>query len=434
MLRTDRLCVWIFIIAFAMFIPSFTFLKFIDELCTLLLIGVAFLDCAFNRCWRRYRPLWIVIAVMAFYIIYSLKFVSFNTPKYILVDSLICLKPLVTFLVMYIVAPVLTESDKRIIAWIAAATCIFSGIVLLFFYKVIFALGLHPLSFGVAIFMSVLMYIYSSQDVNGVLCRKSLYFVIIALVLGLLCGRSKYFGEFMLAMFMLLFYRRGMFRKMSWKSASMVTLLLVLIIAVSYNKISYYFIQGVANFGYDDFQGSFARPVLYVTSFLIMCDYFPFGSGLASFASFPSQVNYSELYYEYGLDKVWGLSPDHSSFINDAFYPMLAQFGVVGLVLYIVLFVFIYRTALRVLVANPRINRYNFICVVLSISFIMIEGVGGTEFVKSSGMLVMALCGMICGMAHTLKSHDEHTVAVATDLEAASPSIEEPLISKSIKI
>ena len=77
--------------------------------------------------------------------------------------------------------------------------------------------------------------------------------------------------------------------------------------------------------------------MLYVTGGQILLDYFPFGSGLASFASNASAVNYSTLYYDYGLDKVWGLSPSKTDFICDAYYPSLCQFGVVGVCLFIYL-------------------------------------------------------------------------------------------------
>lgn len=68
---------------------------------------------------------------------------------------------------------------------------------------------------------------------------------------------------------------------------------------------------------------------MYLHGFTILFDYFPFGSGLASFASFPSAENYSSLYYEYGLNNIGGLSPDMPDFICDAFYPTLAQFGII---------------------------------------------------------------------------------------------------------
>ena len=62
MLKTDRLCVWVLIFGFAMFIPSIYIIKFADELCALMLALVVGLDCIVNGNWKRYVPLWLVVA------------------------------------------------------------------------------------------------------------------------------------------------------------------------------------------------------------------------------------------------------------------------------------------------------------------------------------------------------------------------------------
>ena len=92
---------------------------------------------------------------------------------------------------------------------------------------------------------------------------------------------------------------------------------------------------------------------MYLHGFTILFDYFPFGSGLASFASFPSAENYSSLYYEYGLNNIGGLSPDMPDFICDAFYPTLAQFGIIGVILFITFWVYTYRF-LRMMIRKTR--------------------------------------------------------------------------------
>lgn len=63
-------------------------------------------------------------------------------------------------------------------------------------------------------------------------------------------------------------------------------------------------------------------------------DYFPFGCGLGSFGTFASAEYYSPIYEMYGLNHIWGLSKNMPIFICDAFYPELAQFGIIGAILY----------------------------------------------------------------------------------------------------
>ena len=76
-----------------------------------------------------------------------------------------------------------------------------------------------------------------------------------------------------------------------------------------------------------------ARIALYKTSVLIARDHFPFGVGLGRYGSGTSRDPYSPVYAEYGLDQIDGLSPQHSSFISDTFWPrILGETGVIGLI------------------------------------------------------------------------------------------------------
>lgn len=71
-----------------------------------------------------------------------------------------------------------------------------------------------------------------------------------------------------------------------------------------------------------------ARSLLMQDGVDIAFNCFPFGSGFASFATYMSGAYYSPLYYEYGLNSVWGLMPANPSFVSDSFWPaVIAQFG-----------------------------------------------------------------------------------------------------------
>jgi len=80
-----------------------------------------------------------------------------------------------------------------------------------------------------------------------------------------------------------------------------------------------------------------ARTALYRTSVLIARDDFPLGAGLGRFGSGVSRDPYSPVYAKYGLDQIDGLSPQHSSFVTDTFWPrILGETGVIGLAALIV--------------------------------------------------------------------------------------------------
>ena len=140
---------------------------------------------------------------------------------------------------------------------------------------------------------------------------------------------------------------------------------------------------------------SFARPVLYATGGLILIDHFPLGSGLASFASYPSAVNYSSLYHEYGISKIYGLSEAMPDFICDAFYPLLAQFGVIGIILFITYLVWALKQVKAL--SSIDVGRYRALMAtaLMVICFLLVEGVASTVPMQSWGMLAMMLMGLI---------------------------------------
>jgi len=70
-----------------------------------------------------------------------------------------------------------------------------------------------------------------------------------------------------------------------------------------------------------------ARHALYSASWTIASEHMPLGTGLGTFGSYASRYFYSELYFKYGIANIYGLSPQHPYFINDAYWPMLLAEG-----------------------------------------------------------------------------------------------------------
>ena len=111
-----------------------------------------------------------------------------------------------------------------------------------------------------------------------------------------------------------------------------------------------FLVIGAVFLGADQIQEYFlastsVRSLLFQDGFAIALSSFPFGSGFATFATYMSGEYYSPLYYEYGLNAVWGLYPSDPVFVSDSFWPaILAQFGLFGLVVFIVLIVSMFRS------------------------------------------------------------------------------------------
>lgn len=82
---------------------------------------------------------------------------------------------------------------------------------------------------------------------------------------------------------------------------------------------------------------STARSMLTRDSIEIALNYAPFGSGFGTFGSAVTAdvAYYSPLYFEFGYEVVYGLSPLTPSYISDTFWPtVLAQLGFIGAACY----------------------------------------------------------------------------------------------------
>ena len=94
--------------------------------------------------------------------------------------------------------------------------------------------------------------------------------------------------------------------------------------AICYDQVSFYF----AGYGLHHFP----RGVLFLNSFTLMGQFFPFGTGFGSFGSYYSGVYYSPVYKMLGIDDIFGLSYDNYNAITDQYWPMVGgQTGIFGL-------------------------------------------------------------------------------------------------------
>lgn len=386
----------------ALLVPSIQFVNYLDEIVAVTLLLLAAVDSIVNPgAFRRYKLLWVLLGIMSFYAVYSLTAVHYNAPLSIMIDIIIESKPFIILFVMMAISPRFTGSDRSILRVIAIINVALTTAILLFPTPLQKMLIQHISYGGIFIMLSTLVYMYCAIDAEGRLPNRHKAIILAMATCGLLCTRSKYYGEYVILWFFLTLYRPGMLRHFTFKQFAVIGAIGALVILVSWQKIQYYFISG--NSGAETFDPetleSFARPVLYATSFLIFIDHFPFGTGLASFASYRSIEPYSGVYAEYGIDKVWGLSPTMPEFICDAFYPSLAQFGVVGIMLFAWLWIYIIRLLGSLTRLYGDAARYFYVTGMMCVTFILIESTSGTAIVNIGGCMSMLLLGIVSGRA-----------------------------------
>lgn len=391
MIRLDKLCNWLIIICLAGLLPSIMFIKYLDELGSFAFLAIAFADCLLNRNFKRYVPLFVMVGVMLFYLVYTLMFKSYNTTPYVLMDFVLEIKPFLPLLVIMAIRPVFSASEKAAIKTI----CVVNAILVLPTYLLtpfmVEQLVGHLAYCGAAAFISSLLYLFCSIHPDGSINKQDKLIGMALLACGLPCMKAKFLAEAVLALFFLWIYKPMMFHGFKPQYMLVGLLLVGVLLAVTWNKISYYFITGSSGtFNPSEVQ-SYARPVLYATAGLIIADYTLLGSGLASFASFASSANYSGLYYEYGIDKVYGLSEAMPDFICDAYYPSLAQFGLIGIILFIVFWRIVYKKLFNLYKQDIARLRYCFITGTLALFGVLIENTTGTVFSQSYGMVMVSI-------------------------------------------
>ena len=153
----------------------------------------------------------------------------------------------------------------------------------------------------------------------------------------------------------------------------------------------YYLVIYKFNFYFQESDDA-ARYALYAYFPTILADYFPLGSGLGSYGSHVSGEIYSPLYYKYGMNNYYGMSPDYYAFIADTYFPVLAEFGVIGIYLFI--FFWIKRIKQILNIDYKHLKYYK--CGLLISLMIIIESVAGPVFVMSYALIPLVLLGMIC--------------------------------------
>ena len=368
-----------------------------DELITLLMALLCMLDMLANKNHQRYKGLFAVVGVMTFYLLYSMFALQYNTPKAILYDFFIQIKPFIAFYAAYSMGVRFDASQKQFLKRL----CVFlSGLMLLiilsgFGMKFFF----HVAHYGIISTVLFLIYYYCSYQ-N--LTKRDKIVMMLLLAVGFFSTRSKFYGFFVVAMYIFFWYKPGILVRVKLKQWITIALVFCVVLYVAWGKINYYFISSGLFTGSEDQKDSFARAILYVRSPEILMDHFVFGSGLASYATYSSgDVGYSRVYENYNIENVWGLQEGDCPFVSDTFFPELVQFGIVGIILFFYFWVWVYR---KIKPRDADVESLQLYKIgLLIIAFATIESVAGSAFLQGSGIIVMILLGFVVRDVSILK-------------------------------
>lgn len=321
----------------------------------------------------------IYIAIMLFYIVYSFV-IDITTPRGIWLDILQQIRPYTVFYLTWMLAPQFTETQKKLIVRVMLAS--FLGYLYFFRtnpYVVSPFGGEESAALGqIALCCGMIYFLFTEHT------KRNRNIAIFLMLLGLASGKSKYIGE-CIAFIALVVYVDKKIRFDNMATYLKVGLLGTVIIFFTWTKFNAYYVEG-----FQEDAERMARPETYKTGLLIMKDYFPFGSGLGTFASAAAAKEYSPLYYKYGIDNIWGLTPENPMFLADTFYPIVySQFGFFGALMFLWFWKRRLQEANRII--DPKYYKMALMCILA----LALENTADSSYLSGKGMgyfMILAIC------------------------------------------
>lgn len=320
---------------------------------------------------KPWSEFFVCISIIAFYVGYSLMFGA-NVAGGVWLDLMQEVRPYTIIFCTWILNPQFTKKQKK---WMLATMVVtlFSWI----FY--------HPESFEnkesefpvlgqLAICTGMSWYLLTEST------KRNRYIALTLVLTGMLAPKFKFMGEVVCFIAFVFFLKKRLnFR--SPKTMIYCAIILAVVLTVTWTRFDAYYVSGLSN-------DELARPMTYKTSLKILYDYFPLGSGMGSFACNGAWQYYSPLYYKYKLNDIWGLD-EGGGFICDAYYPTLAQFGIVGV------FFFLWFWKRRMSAINVIVDMRYYRVAMISICCLAIEQTADSSWLSGKGMgycMLLALC------------------------------------------
>jgi hypothetical protein len=331
--------------------------------------------------WKEYFTF---LGILAFYVAYSL-YMKVNVFGAVRLEIVQQIRPFSVIYCTWILNPQFTERQKK---WMLS-TMIATLALWIYYHPEITQRGIEaefPILGQLAICTGIAWYLFTEET------QLNKLIALVIVLTGLFAPKFKFMGE-VVCFIALLFFVKQQLNFKSPKTVVFVTLLMAVVIAVVWQRFDIYYMSGWNN-------AALARPMTYKTSLEILRDYFPFGSGMGTFATNGAWRYYSPLYHHYHLNTIWGLDKG-GGFICDAFYPSLAQYGIVGVVLFCIFWK-------RRLIAFNEIVDMRYYRVAMMVFFcLVIEQTADSSWLSGKGMGYCMLLGLCLNANLNLNGNED---------------------------
>lgn len=321
---------------------------------------------------KPWKEFFVCISIMALYVGYSLMFGA-NVAESVWLDLMQEIRPYTIIFCTWILNPQFTKKQKK---WMLATMVVTLGSWIFYHPESLQSENAEfPVLGQLAICTGMAWYLLAEP------IKRNRYIALALVLTGMIAPKFKFMGEVVCFIAFIFFLKKRLNFK-SPKTMIYCAIVVSIILTVTWTRFDGYYISGMSN-------DELARPMTYKTSIKMLYDYFPFGSGMGSFACNGAWQHYSPLYFKYNLNDIWGLSPDAGGFICDAYYPTLAQFGIVGV------FFFLWFWKRRMSAINVIVDMRYYRVAMITICCLAIEQTADSSWLSGKGMgycMLLALC------------------------------------------
>jgi len=229
-----------------------------------------------------------------------------------------------------------------------------------------------PMSFQ---FLAVGILMFATLTSNNKLRHANLYYIMGCISLMLAAKSSPLlFGVVFL--FLLQYFRKG--KELDKKTIAIIA---IIILVLGTYQIQTYLMNKDA-----------PRYLFFYYGGITANNYFPLGSGFATFGSDQAARLYSPLYHQYGFNDLFGMTIENGSFLSDTFWPMaIGQFGWIGFCIYVSVYVRIFLS----LKGQVQFRAEEKAFVYSSYIQYLVHAVGSAILSSSAGVIGFIALGMV---------------------------------------
>jgi glycosyltransferase involved in cell wall biosynthesis len=169
-----------------------------------------------------------------------------------------------------------------------------------------------------------------------------------------------------------------------------------------------------------------ARKALYIFGFIVALDFFPFGAGFGRYGGWVARENYSPLYHDYHLDRIYGLYPKDPKWATDTYWPfIMGELGFLGALLWLLIFVWIGLKLFRAYKSSNNTFRKGYMFFSLLVLFQSLIESTGEQVFNSSPQYVLIFAILGSAFALTLKKDEKEVSNLKKKVMVIGSSLED---------